>query len=68
MNQPVNIREISFPKDYDRILKLWQSIETGMNVGRSDAPEEVKKKLERDTELFLVAETAPELIGTVIGA
>ncbi|MDP1716166.1 MAG: GNAT family N-acetyltransferase [Anaerolineales bacterium] len=68
MNPSINIREFSFTNDYDRILKLWQSIETGMNVGRSDTPEETQKKLERDPELFLVAETNNEIIGTVIGA
>lgn len=67
-NPPIDIREISFANDYDRILKLWQGIEAGMNVGRSDTPEEIQKKLERDPELFLVAEIKNEIIGTVIGS
>ncbi len=62
------IREFSFADDYDRTIELWRSIETGMNVGPSDAPEEIQKKLERDPDLFLVAVVSSEIIGTVIGA
>jgi ribosomal protein S18 acetylase RimI-like enzyme len=36
-------------------------------VGRSDAPEEIQKKLQRDPDLFLVAEENHEIIGTIIG-
>jgi len=64
---PVNIREFRFPDDYDHTLKLWKSIEVGINVGRSDTPEEIQKKLNRDPDLFLVAELNEEIIGTVIG-
>jgi ribosomal protein S18 acetylase RimI-like enzyme len=39
----------------------------GINVGRSDTPEEIQKKLKRDPDLFLVAELNEEIIGTVIG-
>jgi ribosomal protein S18 acetylase RimI-like enzyme len=64
---PVNIREFRFPNDYAPALKLWESIEVGINVGRSDTPEEIQKKLKRDPDLFLVAELNEEIIGTVIG-
>lgn len=63
-----HIREISFDVDYPLVLQLWQGIETGMNVGRSDTPEEIKKKLQRDPDLFLVAERDNQIIGSVIGA
>lgn len=63
----MNIREFRFPGDYASTLKLWESIETGMNVGRSDTPSEIQKKLERDPDLFLVAELDEKIIGTVIG-
>ena len=62
------IREFSFEKDYVSVLGFWQEIETGMNVGRSDSPEEIKKKIQRDPELFLVAENKNQMIGTVMGA
>lgn len=61
------IREFSFAQDYDSVLKFWSEIESGMNVGRSDSPEEIKKKLQRDPELFLVAEYESQVIGTVMG-
>lgn len=68
MKPEFHIREFSFDADYDRVLCLWHSIETGMHVGPSDSPEEIKKKLERDPDLFLVSEFENEIIGTIIGA
>lgn len=62
------IREFSFLNDYEHIVELWRGIEKGMNVGRSDVPQEIQKKLERDPDLFLVAEVNQEIIGTIIGA
>lgn len=63
----MNIREFCFPSDYARTLKLWESIEEGMHVGRSDTPDEIQKKLKRDPDLFLVAELNEDVVGTVIG-
>lgn len=63
----ITIREFSFTDDYDRMVTFWRGIETGMNVGRSDTPQETQRKLERDPDLFLVAEIGREIIGTVIG-
>ena len=64
---PVNIREFRFPDDYAQTLRLWESIEVGIHVGRSDTLEEIQKKLQRDPDLFLVAELNKEIVGTVIG-
>jgi len=66
--ESVTIREFSFPNDYAEILKLWESMESGINVGISDTPGEIQKKLERDPDLFLVAEINDQIIGTAIGA
>lgn len=63
----MDIREFRFPDDYAQTLKLWESIDVGMHVGRSDTPDEIQKKLERDPDLFLVAELNEEIVGTVIG-
>jgi ribosomal protein S18 acetylase RimI-like enzyme len=63
----MNIREFLFPDDYAPTLKLWESMEMGVSVGRSDTFEEIEKKLQRDPDLFLVAEQNDEIIGTVIG-
>ncbi|MBK6794151.1 MAG: GNAT family acetyltransferase [Anaerolineales bacterium] len=67
MNPAACIREFSFEEDYDRVLTLWKSIEVGMQVERSDTPEEIKRKIDRDSDLFLVAEVRNEIIGTIIG-
>lgn len=63
----VKIREFYYPNDYDGALKLWGGMEVGVNVGRSDTPEEIQKKLQRDPDLFLVAEFNSQIVGTIIG-
>ncbi len=63
----VQIRQFDFEGDYGRVMELWQTIKTGMHIGPSDAPGEIKKKIERDPDLFLVAESNAEIIGTIIG-
>lgn len=42
-------------------------MDRGVRFGRSDVPAEIEKKLARDPDLFLVAESDGELVGTVIG-
>ena len=68
MTPEYTIREFDFIADYDRVLNLWQSMEVGMHVGPSDTPQEIQKKLERDPDLFLVAESKDEILGSIIGA
>jgi len=68
MTSEYTIREFDFIADYDRVLSLWQSMEAGMHVGPSDTPQEIQKKLERDPDLFLVAESNDEILGSIIGA
>jgi ribosomal protein S18 acetylase RimI-like enzyme len=62
----VNLREFTL-EDYDRVSALWQGAGPGMGIGRSDTCEEIAKKLKRDPDLFLVAEEAGRILGTVIG-
>ena len=59
--------EFEFARHYDAAVALWSQSGPGIHVGRSDSPEEIMKKLNRDPDLFLVAETGGKLIGTVIG-
>jgi len=63
----VTIREFRFPSDYDAVSRLWSSIERGVHISRSDTPSEIEKKLARDPDLFLVAESDGDIIGSVIG-
>lgn len=46
---------------------LWESMEKGVHVGRSDSPAEIEKKASRDPDLFLLAEADGEIVGSVIG-
>jgi ribosomal protein S18 acetylase RimI-like enzyme len=61
------MREFCFPQDYPAVCALWQHAGPGIQLRRSDQPEEIAKKLLRDPELFLVTENKTEIIGTVIG-
>lgn len=62
-----HIREFHFPEDFESVLKLWRSIEKGVHVGRSDTLTEIEKKVTRDPDLFLVADSDGVIIGSVIG-
>ncbi len=64
---PISIREFRYPDDYERAVRLWRGAGDGVRVGPSDTPEEIRKKLRRDPDLFLVAEADGQLVGTVIG-
>ncbi len=63
----VCIREFRFKDDYGAAIHLWENAGDGIHIGRSDAPDELQKKLQRDPDLFLVAELDGVLIGTVVG-
>ena len=63
----IHIREFRFPEDYEHVHQLWEAMEKGVRVGRSDTLAEVEKKIARDPDLFLVAEHAEKIIGSVIG-
>ena len=63
----ITLRIFSFPQDYSAVLELWEGAGPGVHVGRSDRPDEIRKKLQRDPDLFLVAETDGRIIGTVLG-
>jgi ribosomal protein S18 acetylase RimI-like enzyme len=61
------IRPFRFPEDYPAVIHLWQSAGPGIHIRRSDEPEEIRKKLQRDPDLFLVAENEGRIVGSVIG-
>ena len=62
----MHIREFHFPEDFSEVEDLWASIEKGVNLGRSDTPKEIQKKISHDPDLFLIAEENGQIIGTVI--
>lgn len=63
----VQLREFQFPVDYEQVYNLWQSIERGVHIGRSDTLKEIGRKITRDPELFLVAEVKGVIVGSVVG-
>ena len=62
-----HIRPFNYPQDMDAAHALWAESAPGVHLGRSDTPEEVRRKLQRDPELFLVAVLDGRMVGTVIG-
>ena len=63
----VSIRNFDFPEDYPDVVNLWRNSGSGIHLRRSDESEEIIKKIERDPDLFLVAENLGKVIGTVMG-
>jgi ribosomal protein S18 acetylase RimI-like enzyme len=61
----MRIREFKL-SEYEEVMSLWK--ESGLVVRPGDDIEGIKLKLERDPELFLVAEEDDEILGVVMGA
>jgi ribosomal protein S18 acetylase RimI-like enzyme len=67
MPVPIKIREFSYPEDYSAVYDLWKNAGPGIHLRRSDEPDEIAKKLQRDPDLFLLAEVNGVVIGSVLG-
>ena len=67
ISSTIKFREFCFPSDYESVYQLWESIEKGVHIGRSDTSAEIEKKIARDPDLFIVAESDGAIIGSVIG-
>ena len=63
----LHIREFHYPEDYPAARLLWENAGLGIQLRRSDDPDEIQKKLKRDPDLFLVAEANGKMLATVIG-
>lgn len=66
-NPNLTIRTFRYPQDYPAVRALWEHSGPGIQLGRSDEPQEIVKKLQRDPELFLVAEVDDLIVGVVVG-
>ena len=66
---PANLvlRDFRYPADYPQVMHLWGNAGPGIHLRRSDEEQELAKKLQRDPDLFLVAELDGQIIGTVLG-
>ena len=61
------IRPFDIDVDLPAVMELWANAGEGVHLGRSDTPAELRKKLQRDPDLFLVAEEAGRIVGAVMG-
>jgi len=61
----IRIRDFHM-KDYDTILRLWKA--AGLTVRPGDEREGIELKVQRDPDLFLIAEDDHEILGVVMGA
>jgi ribosomal protein S18 acetylase RimI-like enzyme len=52
-------------RDYDVVKELWVS--SGLEVRPGDSREEVRRKIRRDPELFVVAEEKGRIVGAAMG-
>jgi ribosomal protein S18 acetylase RimI-like enzyme len=52
-------------KDYDEVLRVWK--QAGLILRPGDDLEEVRLKLQRDPDLFLLAIDKDEIVGSVMG-
>jgi ribosomal protein S18 acetylase RimI-like enzyme len=59
------IREFRI-EDYTRVVTLWK--EAGLVLRPGDELDDIKLKLQRDPDLFLIAEEEHEIVGVVMGA
>jgi ribosomal protein S18 acetylase RimI-like enzyme len=62
-----SIRTYRHPEDFAAVRALWESMERGIHLGKSDTPEEVHRKVLHDPDLFLVAEQDREVIAALMG-
>ncbi len=63
----LTIREFRFPEDYPAAYDLWANAGTGIHLRLSDEIQEIEKKIQRDPDLFLLAEREGQVIGVVLG-
>jgi ribosomal protein S18 acetylase RimI-like enzyme len=58
------IREFKMT-DYPLVISLWK--EAGLTISPTDNPESLKKMLEYNPDLFLIAQETDNIIGVVMG-
>jgi ribosomal protein S18 acetylase RimI-like enzyme len=60
----MQIREFKID-DYAQVLALWRT--GGLVISRSDSQEGLRRQLERDADLFLVAQENNRIVGVIMG-
>jgi ribosomal protein S18 acetylase RimI-like enzyme len=65
-DREVTVREFSL-EDYDGVVGLWTAAGLSFRPNGRDRRDRVAAELERGVAVFLVAESAGRLVGTVLG-
>jgi N-acetylglutamate synthase len=65
--QDILIRPFSFPEDYDDVYALWAKAGDRIHLRISDEFDEIRKKVARDPDLFLIAQADDAILGAVMG-
>jgi ribosomal protein S18 acetylase RimI-like enzyme len=52
-------------RDYEQVIDLW--LRTGISVGPTDSREGILHTLQRNPDLFLIADNGERVVGTVMG-
>ncbi len=63
----MHLRTFIFLDDYPAVYALWKRAGAGIHVRRSDEADEIAKKIQRDPDLFIVAEIDGNIVGSVLG-
>lgn len=63
----MKIRAYRHTHDYAEIIELWRRSGPGVQLSRSDEPDEILMKVQHDPGLFLIAEQDGKVVGTVLG-
>jgi ribosomal protein S18 acetylase RimI-like enzyme len=61
----VRVREFQL-SDYDALIGLWKDVQLPYKPIGRDAREKIRDEIERQSTIFLVAETNGELVGSVL--
>ena len=56
------------PEDYDQIINVWNKAGLSFRPIGRDSPEEIKRQIELDAEMFLGAFAGHEMIGIIMGS
>lgn len=67
MSKKELLRTFQYETDYEQVMSIWSTAGEGIQLRKSDEPEEIRKKLERDPDLFLVYEIDSQIVGAVLG-
>ena len=60
----MRVRQFSMD-DYAEVRALW--VESGLEIRPGDSEDQIRSKLKRDPDLFLVAEDRGKIVGTAMG-